>query len=96
MSNKFDKDFEAITNNGELTEEATKFIKAVEEFVGNKYDAEDLAKFIVLIMAALDVNDNDFNTAISALYQTVVEVQTGIDLNQLLDLVTVGKSDVTH
>ncbi|MFJ6263202.1 hypothetical protein [Rhodococcus erythropolis] len=96
MSNKFDKDFEAITIDGELTKEGTKFIEAVKEFVGTQYDSEDLAKLIVLIMAALDVNDNAFNTAISALYQTVIEVQTGITLNELLDLVTKGEPDLTH
>ncbi|PEK83560.1 MULTISPECIES: hypothetical protein [Bacillus cereus group] len=96
MSNKFDKDFEAITNNGELTKEATKFIEALKEFVGNKYDAEDLAKFIVLIMASLNANDDMFNKAISMLYQTTIEVRTGIDLNELLDLVTKGEPDLTH
>ncbi|QTR81164.1 hypothetical protein JC777_00310 (plasmid) [Bacillus cytotoxicus] len=96
MSNKFNKDFEAITNDGELTKEGTKFIDAVREFVGTQYDSEDLAKLIVLIMAALDVDDNAFNTAISALYQTAIEVQTGIDLNELLELVRVGEPGVTH
>ncbi|MGE6615756.1 hypothetical protein [Bacillus mycoides] len=96
MSNKFNNDFEAITNNGELTKGAIKFIEALKQFVGTQYDSEDLAKLIVLIMAALDVDDNDFNTAISALYQTAIEVQTGIDLNQLLELVTKEQSDITH
>ncbi|AFQ16483.1 hypothetical protein P4H14_28470 [Bacillus cereus] len=96
MSNKFDKDFEAITNDSELTEEGTKFIEAVKQFVGTQYDSEDLAKLIVLIMAALDVDDNAFNTAISALYQTAIEVQTGINLNELLDLVTKGEPGLTH
>ncbi|PGZ44117.1 hypothetical protein COE56_30550 [Bacillus anthracis] len=96
MSNKFDKDFEAITNDRELTKEGTKFIEAVRGFVGTQYDSEDLAKLIVLIMAALDVDDNDFNTAISALYQTAIEVQTGIDLNELLELATIGKPSVIH
>ncbi|WP_240519834.1 hypothetical protein [Bacillus thuringiensis] len=51
---------------------------------------------IVLIMAVLDVDDNAFNTAISALYQTATEVKTGIDLNELLELVTKGEPDLTH
>ncbi|HDR6286493.1 TPA: hypothetical protein QCU33_002481 [Bacillus cereus] len=96
MSNKFDKDFEAIMENKELTKEATKFIEALKEFIGDKYDAEDLSKLIVLIMASLNVNDNVFNEAISVLYQTTIEVQTGINLNELLDLVKKGEPDLTH
>ncbi|MBG9616707.1 hypothetical protein PVK73_12380 [Bacillus thuringiensis] len=96
MSNKFDKNFEAITNNGELTKEGTECIETVKQFVGTQYDSEDLVKLMVLIMAALDVDDNACHTAISALYQTAIAVQTGINLNELLDLVTKGEPGLTH
>ncbi|HDR3483941.1 TPA: hypothetical protein QCN90_001109 [Bacillus pacificus] len=96
MSNKFDKDFEAITENKELTEGATKFIEALREFVGDKYDSEDLAKLIVLIMASLNANDDTFNEAVSILYKVNFEVQMGIELEELLEFVGKYTSKTTH